>query len=175
MKPTENTFHFFLILTFIGSGISCISYLLTGFLLPNIQAIIESEAIMTNADMKPMVDTIRPLITAPWAYSFFLLNGLLYGVSLAGAIFMWNLKRYGFHLYTIAQLLLIALPILFIGKDNFDMGNLMITLFFVTFYFFALRNLTQPEDNDKEEVLKQAEDAEEKDDDEEDNEDDEES
>lgn len=160
MQPTEKTFHFFLILTFIGSGISCLSYLLTGLNLSTIQTMIESEAIMTNAEMKAMVDTFKPLISAPWSLTFFLLNGLLYGVSLAGAIFMWNLKRYGFHLYTIAQLLLIALPIFFIGKDAFDMGNLMITLFFVTFYFFALRNLTQTETNDKEEVLKQATDEE---------------
>ena len=126
---------------------------------------------MTNADMNAMAETIKPMISAPWSFTFFLLNGLLYGVSLIGAILMWNLKRYGFHIYTIAQLLLIVLPVLFIGKDAFDMGNLMITLFFVTFYFFALRNLTQTENNDKEELLKQATNEDEDDDEDEDEDD----
>ena len=125
------------------------------------QTMIASDAILATEEMKVMVDAIKPIISAPWSFSFFILNGLLYGVSLVGAIFMWRLQRYGFHLYTIAQLLLIALPVFFIGKNSFDLGNLMITLFFVTFYFFALRNLTQTENNEREEALKQAEDEDE--------------
>ena len=49
---------------------------------------------------------------AGWAYHLtFMLFTML---SLAGAILMWNLKRNGFHFYTIANIILFYLPIVWL-------------------------------------------------------------
>ncbi len=66
--------------------------------------------------------------------SFYLLQGLLSGVSLTGAIFMWDLKKAGFHIYTIAQILLLIVPKLFIPNLPFPGMELLISFLFVFYY-----------------------------------------
>ena len=79
------------------------------------------------------------ILAAPQWYYF--LSAVLYAVSLYGVIVMWHLRKTGFHAYTLAQLLLLLLPVLFFGKAQFDIGNLMLTILFVAYYFFTLKNL----------------------------------
>ena len=73
--------------------------------------------------------------------SFFLWSALLYAVSLAGVILMWRLQKIGFHLYTLAQLFVLLITVLFLGKERLPLGDVMFTLLFVTYYYFALRRL----------------------------------
>jgi hypothetical protein len=73
--------------------------------------------------------------------SFFLCSALLYGLSLAGVILMWNLRKSGFHLYTLAQLLILLVTLLFLGRERVPLGDIMFTLLFITYYYVALRNL----------------------------------
>lgn len=73
--------------------------------------------------------------------SFFFCNALLYALSLTGAILMWNLRKGGFHLYTLAQLLVMIVTLLFLGRERLPLGDIMFTLLFVVYYYMALRNL----------------------------------
>ncbi|MBR1792660.1 MAG: hypothetical protein IJ764_03380 [Bacteroidales bacterium] len=165
----KSTFRLFLILTFIGSGICCLSYFFTAFMLPTMQALFSSENMAMTEEMKTVADTILPIISAPGAFAYFLLSAILYGVSLTGAIFMWKLRRYGFHIYTIAQLLTLAMPVIFLGPNYFGIGDAMLTFFFIIFYFFALRTLLATEEYSEDTSVPDKI----SDDDEEDNEDDE--
>lgn len=66
---------------------------------------------------------------------------VLYALSLTGVILMWNLRKSGFHYYTLAQLLILLVPALFMGKGHLAIGDVMLTLLFVAYYFFTLKQL----------------------------------
>lgn len=73
--------------------------------------------------------------------SFFLCSALLFALSLTGVILMWNLRKSGFHFYTLAQLLILLVTLLFLGRERVPLGDIMFTLLFITYYYIALRNL----------------------------------
>jgi ABC-type transport system involved in cytochrome bd biosynthesis fused ATPase/permease subunit len=54
---------------------------------------------------------------------------------------MWRLRKSGFHLYTLAQLLVLLITVLFLGRGALSLGSVMFTLLFVVYYYIALRNL----------------------------------
>ena len=54
---------------------------------------------------------------------------------------MWNLRRSGYHCYAIAQLLMLALPLLFIGKGFLGLGDVMMTALFLVVYYLQLKRL----------------------------------
>ena len=47
---------------------------------------------------------------------------------------MWNLKKIGFHFYTIAQILLIIVSRVYMPQLPFPLFEIMISLVFITFY-----------------------------------------
>ena len=125
-----------LVLSIIGSGFSCLSYLVTGISMPMFKTRLDSWRMVLPAEMDVMVEQ--------WMQtprSFFLVSALLYALSLTGVILMWNLRKSGFHLYTLAQLLILLITVLFLGKEMLGLGNVMFTLLFVVYYYAALRNL----------------------------------
>ena len=73
--------------------------------------------------------------------SYYLVCSLLFALELAGAILMWNLRRSGFHSYTIARLLLLLLPLLFLGRGYVAVGDIMFALLFILVYYLLLRQL----------------------------------
>ena len=125
-----------LVLSIIGSGMYALAYLMWGLMLPTIQGQYASGALQLPDEMtvayEDMIYTPR---------SFYLCGTLLYVMSLVGVILMWNLRKSGFHLYTLAQLLVLVITVLFLGKEHLAIGNVMLTLLFVTYYFIALRRL----------------------------------
>lgn len=134
MNP-KLSLHIVLVLTFIGSGLSCLAYLMAGFFYDTFQhtlAVIAS----ANAEMAVSAD-----LFAAFPRLLFIAQGVFYGISLLGAIAMWNLSKSGFHAYTLSQLVLLALPMVFMGKAYFAIGDAMLTLLFVTYYYFSLRRL----------------------------------
>lgn len=94
-----------------------------------------------NPSMLPSeVHTMWEMMTAvPRPYYGAL--ALLFLLSLAGCILMWKERRSGFHSYAIAQLLILALPLLFLGKGHFALGDLMFTLLFLLVYYLLLKKL----------------------------------
>lgn len=134
MNP-KLSLHIVLILTFIGSGFSCLAYLMSGIFYDTFQQTLSAIA-SANGEMAVSAD-----LFAAFPRLLFISLGVFYGISLLGAIAMWKLSRSGFHAYTLSQLVIIALPVFFMGKAYFGIGDAMLTLLFVLYYYFTLRRL----------------------------------
>jgi len=67
--------------------------------------------------------------------TYFLFQAILYVVSLAGVYFMWNLKKSGFHLYTVSQALVLILQQIYFPSLPFPFLPFLLTLTFVLLYF----------------------------------------
>jgi hypothetical protein len=86
-------------------------------------------------DPDAYAETFR-LLEAGWGYYFVTL--LLSLLALAGALLMWNMRKSGFHFYTIANILLLYLPVVWLDlRFNFFEG--FITAAFVTMYAMHMR------------------------------------
>jgi len=122
---------FLCILTFIGSGISAISSL---FVAAAYNLIPEAVKQSPLQDAEAVLNLIRS--AGP---DFFAIMGILYLISLAGAIMMFKLKRNGFHIYTTAQLAMLILPLLMIDGFVIPVSNLLLTGSFVLAYAVNIR------------------------------------
>lgn len=119
------------ILTFVGSGLGFISYgiigLIRDFFSSNLSLIPDEQ----NREL------IGLLLSA--GRTFFFLNALLYGVSFAGAILLWQMKKLGFHFYTASQLLLLILPLAFIKGFPMPGASIFMAILFIWGYSGFLR------------------------------------
>ena len=75
--------------------------------------------------------------------------GLLALCSVMGCVLMWKLRRTGFHLYAIAQLLMLVLPLLFMGKGYMGIGDLMFTALFLFIYYRQLKKFGAFDDDEQ--------------------------
>ena len=119
------------ILTFIGSGLSLISNSIMFLTIDIIKAYYENgdfDFISENMDLSALelLISVNP--------SYFILQALIFGISIYGAYLMWNLKKAGFHVYTVSQLILIIISQIFLPDLPFPIFELMISLVFITFY-----------------------------------------
>ncbi|MBR1799329.1 MAG: hypothetical protein IJ761_05455 [Bacteroidales bacterium] len=135
MKSTT-TLYILLVLTFINSGLSMLSGILMAALLPQMEAIYAQGAISLPTEFSVVMENYFS-IPRPYHLSVGIINAL----SLVGAILMWKLRPTGFHCYTIAQLLLLIIPVVFLGKGYLGIGNIMFTLLFVAAYYYLMRSL----------------------------------
>lgn len=120
------------ILTFIGSGLGVISnfFVLTSY--SSVQELVASgELIFPGIDILLSVDK-----------AYFLIGFILSSISLFGAYNMWKLKRIGFHLYTIAQILLLIVPYFYFQNYGFPYFGLLTTVTFVFLYRSNLRYMS---------------------------------
>jgi len=74
--------------------------------------------------------------------SYFIFQAFLFALTIYGAYSMWNLNKVGFHIYTIAQILLLILPQAFLPELPFPTFELIISLIFITLYSKNLKYLT---------------------------------
>ena len=119
------------ILTFIGSGVSFISNSIMFLTIDIIKAYYENgdfDFISESMDLGALelLVSVNP--------SYFILQALIFGISIYGAYLMWNLKKVGFHVYTVTQLILIIISQIFLPDLPFPVFELMISLVFITFY-----------------------------------------
>ena len=135
-KPHQTTLRILLVLSLVNAVVSAVAYLGMALLLPSMGRMVEANSALFPAEFAVMWERMaavpRPLYAAQSA---------LYILSFAGCILMWNLRRSGFHAYAIAQLLLLLLPLLFLGKAYLGLGDLMFTALFLTVYYLLLRQL----------------------------------
>lgn len=122
---------FLCILTFLGSGLSCLGYFGFTAAYAYLPDIFENARQMMEQYGTPSAETDAAFVQLPRAY--YLLLTLLYAASVTGAAFMLSLRKIGFHLYTIAQACLIVSPVLF-AHQKFNFGGLMLTVAFVLLY-----------------------------------------
>jgi hypothetical protein len=119
------------ILTFIGSGSSALANNIMFFtiedwklayengLFDNLGKLFEDEALQILMNVNP---------------GFYLLQSVIYLLSLIGAILMWNLRKTGFHVYTVAQILLLISYNLFLSSQPFPFIPLLLSVTFILLY-----------------------------------------
>lgn len=117
------------ILTFIGSGLAAFS---------NIIIYLNFEMLLDIYNSGELSIPGSELIFS-FQRSFFFISFLFYSTSLFGAIQMWKLQRRGFHYYTIAQILLLILPSLFVKSDQFPTLAILLTGGFIFLYYRHLK------------------------------------
>jgi hypothetical protein len=122
---------FLCILTFIGSGMSALSSLLMAAAYNLIPEAVKQSPLQDTEAVLNLIRSAGP--------DFFAIMGILYLVSLAGAILMFKLKRNGFHIYTTAQLAMLILPLLMIDGFIIPVSNLLLTGSFVLAYAVNIR------------------------------------
>ncbi len=75
--------------------------------------------------------------------SYYLLCCIFYIVSFVGVMQMWRLNKRGFHIYTIAQILILIVSTIFVYNipNSSPIFDLIMTAIFVMFYFRHYRNV----------------------------------
>lgn len=121
------------VLTFVGSSFGCLSYGIIGLMHGYFQA---------NLNLIPD-DQNRELIAIllSGGHIYFALSSLLYAISFAGAIYMWKMRKRGFHLYTSAQMLLLILPMAMIKSFPMPGATIFVTIAFIWFYSRFLKEM----------------------------------
>ncbi|MDP2236822.1 MAG: hypothetical protein Q8J88_10345 [Bacteroidales bacterium] len=116
------------ILSFIGSGMASLSNIFIYFNHDVLLRTIE-EGILSDMgfDLSIMLK-VEP--------AYFLISGLLNIISFTGVRHMWRLRRAGFHLYAISQLLMLIVSTLYIYKPSgvFPMFDLLLASTFILLY-----------------------------------------
>lgn len=135
-KSSLRTLHVLLVVTFVVSGYFLLSYLILGLTLP-----VMGEPMAEMVDKFPDEFAIameRVLAIPQW---YFLVSALLNAASVAGAIMMWKLRKNGFHCYTLSKLLLMLMPMLFLDRSYVGIGDMMLAVLVIVYYFVLLRLL----------------------------------
>lgn len=115
------------ILTFIGSTASFIIYFLASLFFK------KASQIIIKYSNWHTVDSISPF--------YFTLFMALSAISLAGAIRMWKLHRDGFFIYAAAQIIILFLPVIWIGWNSISETGVIFTLIFIGGYALNWKNL----------------------------------
>ena len=124
------------VLTFIGSSFMLLCYLaLFGMydLLPMmLMDASESMGSMLGDEYRKMYEDTADLIISISRNSF-LLSTIPYILSIVGAGCMLAMRKVGFHLYVIGQILVVALPVVLM-KNGFSLGSLFLAVAFIGLY-----------------------------------------
>jgi len=107
------------ILTFIGSGLSLLSYLLL---------VIAAGALGSVMESIPGWSEI-----ANMGILYLILFAVLSAASLFGAIMMWQMKKLGFYIYAAAQVIAMVL--------GFTVMGLIFTALFIVLYFLNFKHM----------------------------------
>lgn len=113
------------ILTFIGSTIGFIGYFMASLFFEK-----TSELIIKYSSWHS-VEAISPL--------YFTIIMALFAFSLSGAIRMWKFHRDGIFLYTIAQLMILFIPAVWIDWSAFSVANAIATGVFIIAYALSFK------------------------------------
>ena len=133
----KTLFRILLVITFVFAGLNAFSYLMMALLLPTMQQVYADTPGLLPEEFSVMM---QRMFEMPRGY--FAGAGLLYVLEVLGAALMWRLRWTGFHCYTLARLLLLLLPLLFLGRGFVGLGDVMMALLFVAVYYMLMRQLT---------------------------------
>jgi len=115
------------ILTFTGSSVGFIGYFLASLFFDK-----SSELIIKYSSWHS-VNAISPL--------YFTVLMALSALSLTGAIRIWKLHRDGFLLYSISQIAILFLPVIWIDWNTFSVVNAIFTGVFIMGYGWNWKRL----------------------------------
>jgi hypothetical protein len=120
------------ILTFIFSGLGCLSSVITPLYADQMVEFMKSGP---GFDEAAMSDNLK-VLTAGWNY--YLITLALTIGSIAGAIMMWKLKKNGFHFYAVSNLALLFVPTLVLGM-SVSWVAILLTSCFIGMYAIHLK------------------------------------
>lgn len=122
------------ILTFISSGLSTLFSIIMPFIAEKIVSLMQADP---NYDETKSAEQVQ-YILAGWSYygpAFIL--GL---ASFTGALMMWSMKKIGFHVYAIANLLLLFIPTIVLGI-KLTIPAVLLTVGFIGLYFINFKHM----------------------------------
>ena len=85
-----------------------------------------------NGNENIFEEAVNLIINTPRIY--YLLLVLVAVLAIVGAVYMLKLKKLGFHFYIVSQILVLALPMIFISVKSFSFGGFVISALFVYLY-----------------------------------------
>jgi hypothetical protein len=119
------------ILTFIGSGMIFFSSVCTFFFYDSFKASAPEIAKSFNLPGIEQVFEVSSL--------FFVVTAFIYAGAFAGAVFMWQLRKIGFHIYTISQILLVIAPMYFFKLPGPGVMDILLAGVFILLYSMNLK------------------------------------
>lgn len=141
-----------LVLSLINACAQIFSNLLTYLLAPALKDMMESGQMddvfnIYNSFMdESMVENLKTTMDL-WLNinpTFFLLTGLLYIGSLFGVIRMFKLQRLGFHIYSISQMLILIVAVMFLYShmpQNPFFSEFLTTALFILIYHLYFKRI----------------------------------
>lgn len=133
-KSRLRTLHIVLVLSLITNGLNALSYFTLSF--EGVRNMMQNNMQLIPEVMQESYDFLLSIPS-----SFYLVSSLFYIIAFVGCLIMWRPRSIGFHYYTLAKLLLIGTPLVFIGRQYFNLGDLMMSLLFIAYYLISLRSL----------------------------------
>jgi hypothetical protein len=134
-KPVRpNLLNILCILTFIGSGMNLVSSFMIAVFYDQFTILAES---INKSFQLPGLDMILE-----GKSMFFGISALIYAGCISGAILMWKLKKAGFHVYTIFQILLILAPMYFFHLPSPSLLDLILSGTFIILYSSNLKHMS---------------------------------
>lgn len=129
-------------LTFINGGLTFISGIVTSILYDQIIATApEISKIFNIPGFEEMIRKFVDML-GEGGRMFFVVSSVLILFSVAGALMMWRLIKNGFHVYTIAQILLILAPMYFFQLPGPSISDIILSGTFVILYSTHLKIMT---------------------------------
>ncbi|HCY40663.1 MAG TPA: hypothetical protein DHV48_04805 [Prolixibacteraceae bacterium] len=125
MKDRPILFQSACIFSIAGSSIGFLSMLLATIFFETVSQKIESFTNITSTDQ------LSPLYFASLMAAF--------GVSLAGAIKLYRMQRAGLYFYLTAQIVILFLPVIWMGSNGFSVANTIFTFLFSGVYLYFYR------------------------------------
>ena len=125
MKDRPILFQSACIFSIAGSSIGFLSMLLATIFFETVSQKIESFTNITSTDQ------LSPLYFASLMAAF--------GVSLAGAIKLYRMQRAGLYFYLTAQIVILLLPVIWMGSNGFSVANTIFTFLFSGVYLYFYR------------------------------------
>ena len=130
------SFKMFLILSMIYGGLSVFSNLVVYGMIDIIRQTFEGKENVNfmgmELDLSLFMNTDK---------NFFLFQTILFAFSFAGALYMWNGRKIGFHLYTGAQILLLIVATVYLTGMPFPIFDVILTALFIYVYAKNLKFL----------------------------------
>jgi hypothetical protein len=122
------------ILTFVGSGSSFVA---NGFLYLMFDQV--KEIIGQQEELSFLGSEINLSFLLEIKPVFFFIQAALYFLSVMGAYQMFKLRKVGFHLYAVSQILLLIIPKVFIPVLPFPFFELVVSTVFIFLYYKNLK------------------------------------
>lgn len=131
-RPPLGLLKFLTVLSLISGIVAGLSYLFVGLFSNEVKEI-ATQTLKEDDELKLILSVIGA------GKPFLLSSAVLYLISGTGAYLMFYLHKKGFHLYSISQILLLIVPLVFIKGFPMSFLPVMVTVSFILIYSSYLK------------------------------------